>query len=124
MRWVRLHDAGPYFAGREIFVNLEALEWMKWTPVGTILCHRGMKDRQVVQETPEQILGLGQLPIIEVEPMPWTEKDAIHKTKKAKSAKAKRQWRDVANSVLAKTGDDARAIKSANAVIAKRKKKG
>lgn len=54
--------------------------------------------------------------------MPWTPADANKKTKKASSPKAKRQWRDVANGVLAKTGDDARAIKEANAVVGRRKK--
>ncbi len=53
--------------------------------------------------------------------MPWTAKDASRKTKKAKSPKAKRQWSDVANSVLKRTGDEARAIKSANAVVKRRK---
>lgn len=49
--------------------------------------------------------------------MPWTPADAGGKTKKASTPKKKRQWRDVANGVLAKTGDEARAIKSANAVV-------
>lgn len=53
--------------------------------------------------------------------MPWTPKDATRHTKKAKSAKSKRQWRDVANSVLKKTGNDGRAIREANAVVGKRK---
>ncbi len=53
--------------------------------------------------------------------MPWTAKDASRKTKKAKSPKAKRQWSSVANSVLSRTGDEARAIKSANAVVKRRK---
>ncbi len=54
--------------------------------------------------------------------MPWRASDAPKKTKKAKSAKAKRQWRDVANSVLAKTGNEGRAIREANAVVKRRKK--
>jgi hypothetical protein len=51
--------------------------------------------------------------------MPWTPKDATRHTKKAKSAKAKRQWSDVADSVLTRTGDEGRAIREANAVVAK-----
>ena len=50
--------------------------------------------------------------------MPWTSSDA--KTLKAKSPKAKRQWAHVANSVLARTGNDARAIRAANAAVARR----
>lgn len=55
--------------------------------------------------------------------MPWSPKDAAKKTKKAKTPKAKRQWRDVANGVLKKTGDEARAIREANAVVGRRKKR-
>lgn len=55
--------------------------------------------------------------------MPWKPSDASKKTKKAKSPKAKRQWAHVADQVLAKTGDEARAIREANAVIKRRKKK-
>ncbi len=53
--------------------------------------------------------------------MPWTPKDASSKTKKAKSPKAKRQWAHVADKVLAKTGDEGRAIREANAVVKRRK---
>lgn len=52
--------------------------------------------------------------------MPWKPSDASSKTRKAKSPIAKRQWRDVANSVLAKTGSEGRAIREANAVIKRR----
>ncbi len=53
--------------------------------------------------------------------MPWTPKDASRKTKKAKSPKAKRQWAHVADKVLAKTGDEGRAIREANSVVKRRK---
>ena len=55
--------------------------------------------------------------------MPWSSKDAGRFTKKAKSPKAKRQFSKVANAVLAKTGDEGRAIRSANAAVAKRKRR-
>jgi uncharacterized protein YdaT len=55
--------------------------------------------------------------------MPWSTGDVSGKTKKAKSATAKRQWTHVANAVLKKTGDEGRAIREANAVAARRKKK-
>ena len=54
--------------------------------------------------------------------VPWTPSQASKHTKKAKSPRDKRQWRDIANSVLAKTGDDATAIRTANGVIKKRAK--
>ena len=52
--------------------------------------------------------------------MPWGAKDAKRHTKKAKSAKSKRQWGHVANSVLERTGDEGRAVAAANSVIKKR----
>lgn len=55
--------------------------------------------------------------------MPWTARDASSKTKKAKSPKAKRQWAAVADSELARTGNEGRAIRAANAVVKRGKKK-
>lgn len=56
--------------------------------------------------------------------MPWTASDGpARHTKKAKSAVAKRQWRDVANSVLKRTGDEAQAVRTANGVIKKRRRR-
>jgi hypothetical protein len=52
--------------------------------------------------------------------VPWSPKDALSHTKKAKSKKSKRQWSKVANSVLARTGDEGRAVRAANAATAKR----
>lgn len=54
--------------------------------------------------------------------MPWTpDSGPARHTKKAKSAGAKKQWSAVANNVLAKTGDEGRAVREANAVIRRRK---
>ena len=53
--------------------------------------------------------------------MPWTPKDASKKTKKADTPKRRRQWAHVADGVLAKTGDEGRAIREANAVVARSK---
>lgn len=52
--------------------------------------------------------------------MPWSPADAARHTKKAKPGKSSAQWSEVANSVLKKTGSDSRAIRTANAVIARR----
>jgi len=51
--------------------------------------------------------------------MPWTAKDASRHTKKAKSAKRKRQWAHVADSVLRRTGDEGAAVRAANGVVKK-----
>jgi hypothetical protein len=53
--------------------------------------------------------------------MPWTAKDAYRHTKKASTPDAQRQWAHVANSELKSHGDEARAIRAANAVVAGRK---
>jgi hypothetical protein len=49
--------------------------------------------------------------------MPWTAEDAERHTKKADSAKRQRMWAEIANSVLAETGDEGRAIREANARV-------
>ena len=48
--------------------------------------------------------------------MPWTAADASRYTKKANTAKIKKRWAQVANSVLEKTGDEGKAIREANSV--------
>jgi len=58
-----------------------------------------------------------------VSAMPWTPDDAPSHTKKATSPKAKRLWTEIANKVLAETGDEGRAIREANAVIARATRK-
>ena len=55
--------------------------------------------------------------------MPWTSKSATKHTKKAKSAKAQRQWSHVANSELKSGKSEASAIRMANSVVKRRKKK-
>jgi len=51
--------------------------------------------------------------------MPWKKTDSTKFTKKAKSAKKKKQWKDIANSVLKRGGSDASAIRQASGVIRK-----
>ena len=51
--------------------------------------------------------------------MPWTPEDAPSHTKKATTTKTKHLWAAVANKVLEDTGDESRAIREANAVIAR-----
>jgi hypothetical protein len=51
--------------------------------------------------------------------MPWKPEDAARHDRKVKSAPAKRQWSDVANSVLKATGDEGRAVREANGVVMK-----
>jgi uncharacterized protein YdaT len=51
--------------------------------------------------------------------MPWTAEDAPSHTKKAATPKARQLWAEIANKVLEETGDEGRAIREANAVIAR-----
>lgn len=51
--------------------------------------------------------------------MPWTADDAEGHTKKANTAAKKKQWAAVANKVLKDTGDEAKAIKEANAAVSR-----
>ena len=51
--------------------------------------------------------------------MPWTARDAYGHTKKANTPLLQRQWTHVANSELEAHGDEARAIRAANAVVAR-----
>ncbi len=53
--------------------------------------------------------------------MPWTSKDATKHTKKANTPAKQKKWAETATSVLKKTGDEALAIKTANAIINKSK---
>lgn len=55
--------------------------------------------------------------------MPWQPADASRHTKKAKSPTAKRQWKDVANSVLSRGGSEGSAVREANAVVKRRRQK-
>ena len=55
--------------------------------------------------------------------MPWTPKDAKRHTKKADTPKAKEQWSAVANSMLASGKGEGAAVRAANAVVKRRKKK-
>ena len=59
--------------------------------------------------------------------MPWTMRDAPRHTRKADTPAKKHQFATVANKVLAESGDEGKAIRVANAAVAKhpsRKKKG
>ena len=49
--------------------------------------------------------------------MPWRPEDARRHDKKAKTPKARRQWSEVANSVLKGTGDEGRAVREAIGVM-------
>jgi len=49
--------------------------------------------------------------------MPWSPADAPSKDKAADTPKRKRQWAEVANSVLRRTGDEGRSVRTANGVL-------
>ncbi len=51
--------------------------------------------------------------------MPWTANDADRHTRKATSSELKELWAKVANESLERNGDEGRAIREANAVVAR-----
>jgi len=54
--------------------------------------------------------------------MPWQPEDAPRHTHKADTPHLFRLWAEVANNVLAETGDEGRAVRSANAAVARAKR--
>jgi hypothetical protein len=52
--------------------------------------------------------------------MPWTANDAESHTHKARTWALKELWAKVANESLERSGDEGRAIREANAVVARR----
>jgi hypothetical protein len=55
----------------------------------------------------------------EPDQMPWTPNDAERHTRKAATPTLKELWAKVANESLQRTGDEGRAIREANAVVAR-----
>ena len=51
--------------------------------------------------------------------MPWTPSDAENHTHKATTQVLKELWAKVANETLERNGDEGRAIREANAVVAR-----
>ena len=51
--------------------------------------------------------------------MPWTPDDAERHTRKATTCLLQELWAKVANECLERTGDEGRAIREANAVVAR-----
>ena len=51
--------------------------------------------------------------------MPWQPEDAPRHTHKADTPHLCRLWAEVANNVLFETGDEGRAVRAANAAVAR-----
>jgi hypothetical protein len=56
--------------------------------------------------------------------MPWTPDEAERHTHKATTPELKDLWAKVANERLENAGDEARAIREANAVVARQAERG
>lgn len=56
--------------------------------------------------------------------MPWSANDAERHTHKATTRELKELWAEIANDCLERTGDEGRAIREANAVIARQVEAG
>jgi hypothetical protein len=68
--------------------------------------------------------SLSHLESQEADHMPWTPNDAERHTHKATTGALKELWAKVANESLARDGDEGRAIREANAVIARQEEPG
>ena len=55
--------------------------------------------------------------------MPWQASDAVRHTKKIHSDADAQEWASIANGVLRDTGDEAKAIRTANAHVRDKKHK-
>jgi hypothetical protein len=51
--------------------------------------------------------------------MPWLPEDAPRHTHKADTAALRRIWNELANTVLEDAGDEGRAVRTANGVVAR-----
>jgi hypothetical protein len=51
--------------------------------------------------------------------MPWTPNEAERHTHKATTSALQELWAKVANEALERTGDEGRAVREANAVVAR-----
>ena len=56
--------------------------------------------------------------------MPWTPDEAERHTHKASTQALKELWAKIANETLQRTGDEGRAIREANAVVARQAEAG
>ena len=56
--------------------------------------------------------------------MPWTPNDAESHTHKATTSELKEHWAKVANESLERNGDEGRAVREANAVVARQARLG
>ena len=52
--------------------------------------------------------------------MPWSANDAERHTRKATTSELRELWAKIANECLERTGDEGRAIREANSVVARR----
>jgi len=55
--------------------------------------------------------------------LPWLPEDAPKHTHKADTPHLCRLWSEVANNILAETGDEGRAVRAANAAVARQKRR-
>ncbi len=55
--------------------------------------------------------------------MPWRPEDAPRHTHKADTLHLCELWCEVANNVLAETGDEGRAVRAGNAAVARQKRR-
>lgn len=86
--------------------------WLATTGVGTTSWFDGIRAAPAM-------MGKRHSQSFEEYGMPWTSSDAERHTHKATTPELKDLWAKVANESLERDGDEGRAIREANAVVAR-----
>ena len=95
----------------DVIARISGLELFQWNHTGSAR----VDELVTVQFAINQVTAAPK-----VGPMPWTLNDAEKHTHKAVTTELRELWAKVANERLEKTGDEGRAIREANSVVARR----
>src|SRR5215472_12291865 len=86
-------------------------------------CERNPRDPEASIPELLDASALSEIAFVEPAQMPWTPDDAERHAQKATTWALKELWAKVANGCLERSGDEGRAIREANAVVARQAQK-
>ena len=103
--------------------------WPRSSQQGRLICvvqysERGMTFSELVNAAACSLDLQSASQLREPDQMPWTPNDAERHTHKATTWALQELWARVANECLERTGDEGRAIREANAVVARQVEAG